>query len=76
MLSTDRFLLGGHRGVGENLWSEGSPDSNSSHAIRPMYRENSIRSFQRAAELQVDFVEFDVQVTKKCHEAHSNAYDM
>ncbi|GAX85412.1 hypothetical protein CEUSTIGMA_g12828.t1 [Chlamydomonas eustigma] len=62
MRRSTRFLIGGHRGVGENLWIEGSLPSPS--AILPAYRENTVKSFLRAAELGVDFVEFDVQVTK------------
>lgn len=43
------------RRVGENL-------SGALGAIIPSYRENTIRSFQRAVALGVKFVEFDVQV--------------
>lgn len=51
-----RMLIGGHRGVGENLWRE------SEGSVAPAYRENTIKSFLRAEKLGVDFVEFDVQV--------------
>ena len=56
------FLLGGHRGVGENLWVDGMPASAGAAAIVPRYMENTIASFKMAAGLGVDFVEFDVQV--------------
>ena len=59
---TSKLLLGGHRGVGENLWIEGRPSGAGSSAIIPIYRENTIKSFLRSAGLGVDFVEFDVQV--------------
>ena len=59
--------------MGENLWNESSSPlpSSSSHSICPIYRENSIKSFQRAAELHVDFVEFDVQVCSSSSSLHA-----
>ncbi len=53
------LLMHACRGVGENVWLEGV--ASASQAIIPGYRENTVRSFKRAAELGVDFVEFDVQ---------------
>eukprot|EP00198_Chlamydomonas_reinhardtii_P004009 XP_001693345.1 glycerophosphoryl diester phosphodiesterase family protein [Chlamydomonas reinhardtii] len=62
MGKTGPMLLGGHRGMGENLAShdvDGQPLS-----VYPAYRENTIESFQQAAKCGVGFVEFDVQVTR------------
>ena len=50
------FLIGGHRGIGENLWAGPS--------VIPALRENTAASLVRAALLGCDFVEFDVQVTR------------
>ncbi|KAF6264812.1 Glycerophosphoryl diester phosphodiesterase family-domain-containing protein [Scenedesmus sp. NREL 46B-D3] len=47
--------LGGHRGMGANVIRGGS--------LAPVWRENTIRSFQAAAASGATFVEFDVQVT-------------
>eukprot|EP00249_Psilotum_nudum_P004249 c17792_g1_i1 orf=555-1688(-) len=57
------FLVLGHRGCGKNkTWSsEAAPDQ------RPSIKENTIISFNTAANTGVDFVEFDVQVTKDGH---------
>ncbi|KAJ9525359.1 hypothetical protein QJQ45_003244 [Haematococcus lacustris] len=52
----------GERVCGENLWAIGLTES--SPVIIPQHRENTIKSFQRAVELGVSFVEFDVQVTQ------------
>ena len=60
--ANERFLIGGHRGVGENLWIEGKSAAQAAQAILPAFRENTIKSFLRSADLGVDFVEFDVQV--------------
>ncbi|GIL47848.1 hypothetical protein Vafri_4498 [Volvox africanus] len=55
------MLLGGHRGMGENLVTR-SPGGKAD--VYPAYRENTIHSFQQAAKCGVGFVEFDVQVTR------------
>ena len=51
-----RMRIGGHRGVGENMWREADG------SVAPACRENTIKSFLHASKLGVDFVEFDVQV--------------
>ncbi|KAG2436879.1 hypothetical protein HXX76_006399 [Chlamydomonas incerta] len=56
------MLLGGHRGMGENLASHDVDGQQLS--VYPAYRENTIQSFQQAAKCGVGFVEFDVQVTR------------
>lgn len=48
----------GHRGKGMNALA--SPDRRMQEV-----KENSLRSFNEAARFPVDYVEFDVQVTKK-----------
>ncbi|GLI69642.1 hypothetical protein VaNZ11_014312 [Volvox africanus] len=55
------MLLGGHRGMGENLVTR-SPGGKAD--VYPAFRENTIHSFQQAAKCGVGFVEFDVQVTR------------
>ncbi|PKA56904.1 hypothetical protein AXF42_Ash002207 [Apostasia shenzhenica] len=52
-----KFLVVGHRGNGMNLLS--SPDPR-----MKAVKENSIVSFNLAGKFPIDFVEFDVQVTK------------
>ncbi|KAF0934837.1 hypothetical protein E2562_028841 [Oryza meyeriana var. granulata] len=52
-----RFAVIGHRGKGMNALA--SPDWRLQEV-----KENSLRSFNEAARFPVDFVEFDVQVTK------------
>ncbi|KMZ66999.1 Glycerophosphodiester phosphodiesterase gde1 [Zostera marina] len=56
-----KFSVIGHRGTGMNLLT--SAADGRFKAIK----ENSIRSFNQAATLFVDFIEFDVQVTKDGH---------
>lgn len=53
-----RFAVIGHRGKGMNALA--SPDRRMQEV-----KENSLRSFNEAARFPVDYVEFDVQVTKK-----------
>ncbi|KXZ43009.1 hypothetical protein GPECTOR_107g153 [Gonium pectorale] len=55
------MLLGGHRGMGENLAMLGTDGS---LGVYPAFRENTIQSFQEAVKCGVGFVEFDVQVTR------------
>lgn len=52
-----RFAVIGHRGKGMNALA--SPDRRLQEV-----KENSVRSFNEAARFPVDYVEFDVQVTK------------
>ncbi|KAK4757122.1 hypothetical protein SAY87_007249 [Trapa incisa] len=52
-----KFLVVGHRGHGMNLLQ--SPDRRMT-----AFKENTILSFNSAAKLPLDFIEFDVQVTK------------
>ncbi|KAL8139987.1 hypothetical protein V2J09_006008 [Rumex salicifolius] len=52
-----KFLVIGHRGHGMNLLQSSDPRMKA-------FKENSILSFNSAANFPVDFVEFDVQVTK------------
>ncbi|KAL6994508.1 Lysophospholipase D gdpd1 [Sarracenia purpurea var. burkii] len=52
-----KFIVVGHRGSGMNLLQ-------SSDRRMKAVKENSILSFNAAAEFAVDFIEFDVQVTK------------
>ncbi|MEW5303053.1 MAG: hypothetical protein WDW38_001369 [Sanguina aurantia] len=54
--SSGPCIVGGHRGNGMNLL-----DVNG--LLRPLQRENTLRSFQEAASMGAAFVEFDVQVT-------------
>ncbi|KAL5728591.1 glycerophosphodiester phosphodiesterase [Ranunculus cassubicifolius] len=56
-LKTPGFAVIGHRGNGMNKPSSDDPRINA-------IKENSLLSFNAAASLGVDFVEFDVQVTK------------
>lgn len=53
----------GHRGSGKNRVFSAGDASNA----RPSIMENTIKSLALAAENGVDFVEFDVQVTKDGH---------
>jgi len=55
-----KLALGGHRGMGANLWDANGPIRDMK---RTAYRENTISSFIAAAEAGATFVEFDVQVT-------------
>ncbi len=48
--------------MGQNLWIEGLPSTAGAAAVVPEFRENTIKSFLKAVDLGVDFVEFDVQV--------------
>lgn len=59
MLDTaaDTVALGGHRGMGANVWHPSS-----STPIAAPYRENTLKSFQRAVQAGASFLEFDVQV--------------
>ena len=68
-----KISIGGHRGVGENLWteedadkdpagSEGARSISSVDRVTPAIRENTMLAFRRAQELGVSFVEFDIQV--------------
>uniref|UniRef100_A0A7S3VIY4 glycerophosphodiester phosphodiesterase n=1 Tax=Dunaliella tertiolecta TaxID=3047 RepID=A0A7S3VIY4_DUNTE len=52
-----RIAIGGHRGHGSNLATrvEGQ--------LHPSFRENTLKSCQKAAEAGASFVEFDLQVT-------------
>ncbi|KAF5735848.1 hypothetical protein HS088_TW15G01364 [Tripterygium wilfordii] len=52
-----KFLVIGHRGNGMNVLQSGD------HRMRAI-KENSIISFNAAGKFPLDFVEFDVQVTK------------
>ncbi|KAJ8759401.1 hypothetical protein K2173_006921 [Erythroxylum novogranatense] len=52
-----KFVVVGHRGNGMNMLQ-------SSDRRMKAIKENSIRSFNVAAKLHLDFIEFDVQVTK------------
>ncbi|GLT38061.1 hypothetical protein SLA2020_123320 [Shorea laevis] len=52
-----KFVVMGHRGSGMNMLQ--SPDGR-----MKSIKENSIRSFDAAASCHIDFIEFDVQVTK------------
>ncbi|XP_022145210.1 LOW QUALITY PROTEIN: glycerophosphodiester phosphodiesterase GDPD1, chloroplastic-like [Momordica charantia] len=52
-----KFLVIGHRGCGMNILQSSDSRFN-------FVKENSILSFQAAARLPIDFIEFDVQVTK------------
>lgn len=54
---SERLVVVGHRGKGMNALA--STDSRLQEV-----KENSLRSFNEAARFPVDFVEFDVQVTK------------
>ncbi|KAL4440128.1 hypothetical protein ABPG75_003129 [Micractinium tetrahymenae] len=57
--AADVVALGGHRGMGANVWHP-----TSSTPIPAPYRENTLKSFQRAVECGASFLEFDVQVTR------------
>lgn len=56
---SDRLSLGGHRGLGANVWNPTGPDGKAA-----MFRENTISSFLAAVHAGASFIEFDVQVTK------------
>mmetsp|Transcript_11319 Transcript_11319/g.28563 ORF Transcript_11319/g.28563 Transcript_11319/m.28563 type:complete len:373 (-) Transcript_11319:255-1373(-) len=51
-----KLLVGGHRGMGENLLH-----AHHGHSLR--FRENTLASFRESVAAGVTFVEFDVQVT-------------
>jgi glycerophosphodiester phosphodiesterase len=51
------FMVMGHRGFGMNMLQSSDPRMKS-------FKENSILSFNSAAKLPIDFLEFDVQVKK------------
>lgn len=51
------FMVMGHRGCGMNMVQSSDPRMKS-------FKENSILSFNLAAKLPIDFIEFDVQVKK------------
>ncbi|XP_065006161.1 glycerophosphodiester phosphodiesterase GDPD1, chloroplastic-like isoform X1 [Musa acuminata AAA Group] len=55
--AAERLVVIGHRGKGMNALA--SPDRRLKEV-----KENSLRSFNEAARFNIDFVEFDVQVTK------------
>ncbi|RZC44993.1 hypothetical protein C5167_037953 [Papaver somniferum] len=57
--SSSKLLVLGHRGSGMNMNSSSSSDER-----MKSIKENSILSFNKAADYAVDYVEFDVQVTK------------
>lgn len=52
-----QIALGGHRGLGANVWSSEGPGK------QYRYRENTVTSFLAAVDAGATFVEFDVQVT-------------
>ncbi|KAJ8432269.1 hypothetical protein Cgig2_028531 [Carnegiea gigantea] len=52
-----KFIVVGHRGSGMNMLQSSDPRMK-------RWRENSIKSLNNAAKFNLDFVEFDVQVTK------------
>ncbi|GFY85131.1 PLC-like phosphodiesterases superfamily protein [Actinidia rufa] len=56
-LKIPKFMVVGHRGSGMNLLQ-------SSDRRMKAIKENTILSFNTAAQFAVDFIEFDVQVTK------------
>ncbi|KAL4570082.1 hypothetical protein LXL04_025733 [Taraxacum kok-saghyz] len=51
------FMVIGHRGTGMNLLQSSDPRMKS-------IKENSIRAFNAAGKFNLDFIEFDVQVTR------------
>ncbi|KAK1423228.1 hypothetical protein QVD17_18525 [Tagetes erecta] len=55
--SLPKFMVVGHRGHGMNILQ-------STDKRMKVYKENSILSFNNAANHPLDFIEFDVQVTK------------
>ncbi|GJP35739.1 hypothetical protein CLOM_g20268 [Closterium sp. NIES-68] len=66
-----RLVFVGHRGVGQNrpppvatAATEAASVATGTSRVSPDIRENTVLSINRAAKLGVDFVEFDVQVTK------------
>ncbi|KAI3875772.1 hypothetical protein MKX03_023695 [Papaver bracteatum] len=58
-VKASKFCVLGHRGSGMNMNSSSSSDER-----MKSIKENSILSFNKAADYAVDYVEFDVQVTK------------
>ncbi len=58
---TGRLALGGHRGMGANVWDASGPAAATTRSRR--YRENTVASFLAAASAGATFLEFDVQVT-------------
>ncbi|CAM6032434.1 unnamed protein product [Sphagnum compactum] len=74
-----KVLVIGHRGCGKNNATSSQGEAVATR--RPSIRENTIASFNEAARNGVDFVEFDVQVTKDghpiiFHDTHIIAEDM
>lgn len=57
--SSKLLAVGGHRGMGENLWNDNEP-----LMLPCLWRENTVKSFTKAEQHGATFVEFDVQVTK------------
>ncbi|KVH95739.1 glycerophosphodiester phosphodiesterase GDPD1, chloroplastic-like [Cynara cardunculus var. scolymus] len=55
--SSHHFMIMGHRGTGMNLLQSPDPRMKS-------LKENSILAFNAAGKFNLDFIEFDVQVTK------------
>lgn len=51
-----KFIIIGHRGSGMNMLQSSNPRMKS-------IKENTIISFNEAAKFNIDFIEFDVQVT-------------
>ena len=52
-----KFMIIGHRGSGMNMLQSSNPRMKA-------IKENTITSFNEAAKFDVDFIEFDVQVTQ------------
>ena len=57
--SSPQLSLGGHRGLGANVWDSTGPDGKAA-----LFRENTIASFLAAVQAGASFIEFDVQLTK------------
>ncbi|KAJ8574371.1 hypothetical protein K7X08_026176 [Anisodus acutangulus] len=56
----NKFVVTGHRGSGTNMLQCGDKRSKA-------IKENTLRSFNEAVKFNLDFIEFDVQVTRDCH---------
>ncbi|EFN52895.1 hypothetical protein CHLNCDRAFT_138426 [Chlorella variabilis] len=56
-VAADTVALGGHRGMGANVWHPSS-----SQPMAAPFRENTLLSFKAASESGATFLEFDVQV--------------